>query len=65
MPNLYKVPVYYQVVEYINVEAESAESAIQQLKDTEDSIHTHCGDAHYIDESFEIESDPGQVIRVK
>ena len=62
MANTYKVPVYYEVVEYIEVEAESPEEAIELLRKKEDDIHTNCGDAYYVDGSFEIESDPGVVI---
>ena len=58
---IYRVPVYYQVSEYIPVKADSAEEAIEYVREHQDEIPTHCGEAYYLDESYEIESDPDTV----
>ncbi len=58
----YKVPVYYNVVEYVVVAAESEEAALKYIQENEGKIPTHCSsEQSYIDESFEVEADPGCV----
>lgn len=61
MAKVYRVPVYYQVSEYIPVKANSAKEAIEYVRQHQDEIPTHCGDAYYLDDSYEIESDPDVV----
>ncbi|WP_024858996.1 hypothetical protein [Ruminococcus albus] len=62
MSKIYRVPVYYQVSEYVPVKAFSKEEAIEYVRKHQAEIPTHCGDANYIDESYEIESDPDVVL---
>lgn len=59
MSKFYKVPVYYQVCEYVTVKAENPEQARQWVEDHQDDIPTHLynAEANYIDESYEVEQD--------
>ena len=54
---IYRVPVYYNVCEYVPVKAVSAEQARNYVKDHIDDMKTHSGDAYYLDDTYEIEED--------
>ena len=54
---VYRVPVYYNVCEYVCVKADSPEAARAYVERKQDKMSTHCGEAYYLDESYEIEDD--------
>ena len=56
---IYRIPVYYNVCEYVCVKAENAEQAHDFAEDHKDLFSTHCGEAQYLDDSYEVESDIG------
>lgn len=58
---IYRVPVYYQMCEYVCVKADSAEQAIKHVADHQDELNIHPGEAYYMDDSYEVETDPGSV----
>lgn len=59
---IYRVPVYYTVCEYVCVKAESEEQAQQYVIDNQDSMGTHCGDAYYMDDSYEVEPNEDSIM---
>lgn len=67
MAKFFKVPVYYQVCEYVSVKADSAEQARQWVDDNQDRIPTHLDNpkTSYVDESFEVEQKSSCVFEVK
>jgi len=61
----FRVPVYYQVCEYVTVKADDEETARQWVEEHQDKIPTHLTpETSYIDESFEVEQDPNCVYPV-
>lgn len=54
---IYRVPVYYQVCEYVAVKAESAEKAVKYVQDHIEDMPVHVGELYYVDDSYEVESD--------
>ncbi len=55
---IYRVPVYYQVCEYVAVKAESADKAVKYVQDHMEDMPVHAGELYYMDDSYEVESDP-------
>ena len=59
----FKLPVTYSVSEFVNIEAESIEDAIQYFKENTDDIALPLDvDTEYIDGSFELSSEDKKYI---
>ena len=60
--NMYKVPVVYQMMGYVEVFAESSEAAFKQVSENIDSFSLP-ENAEYLEDSFEID-ESGEAIEV-
>lgn len=58
---IYRVPVYYQMCEYVCVKADSAEQALKHVQDHQDEFKTHPDEAYYMDDSYEVETEADMV----
>ena len=61
MAKIYRVPVYYQLCEYVCVKAESAQDAIDYVNTHSDDLPIHQAGAYYVDDSYEVENDDSVV----
>lgn len=61
MSKIYRVPVYYQLCEYVCVKADSPEEAREYIEENQERFAIHPSQGYYIDDSYEVEKETDMI----